>query len=268
MTRKRIGSGEKCIVVYKKGKRAGTRCGRYTYAPTSVYCSKHGKNKDHSGGNPNLQDPKQLPAIMANVEQGKRNFWARMRAAVAADPELARLQPGPTAKGYKQTREQVAKRTAASKRTKLAKKSAERVAAGLPPLEIPEAPPPEPPKEKPSAEMRPILRAQRELVAARESLPALPDKPFEEMEPHEKLVALTGMGLDHLYNLLKDPLADPEVAPVKAKLQMQAATAALTMRVKVDSNALRARKVDRMGDILARLKGTQAPGDEAKLVEG
>lgn len=98
-----------------------------------------------------------------------------------------------------------------------------------------------------------FLRAQKALVAEIASLPALPDKPFDQMEPHEQLTALTGLGMGMLHTVLTKPI-DPAGTPLLFKAQMTAASTALSVRVKVDRNMLASKKADRLADLVLRLK--------------
>lgn len=115
-----------------------------------------------------------------------------------------------------------------------------------------------------------LQKADKELVKAVAELPRIPDKPFEELEPHEQLVRITGESLTRIHEIVRTPIPDLNVRnldPMALKLAAMikdASLRALTVRIKADGNALAARKVDRLAEILERLKA----GDQAKVIEG
>lgn len=111
-----------------------------------------------------------------------------------------------------------------------------------------------------------VLKAHKELVAQVASLPKVPDKPFDELEPHEQLVVITGQSLKVVHEILTFKLKDAngEVNLKVASMVKDTALRALATRVKIDRNALTARKLDNMVDLLQRLKN----GDGAKVIEG
>lgn len=96
-------------------------------------------------------------------------------------------------------------------------------------------------------------RALSNIITEKNKLPAVPDKPFEEMEDHQKLTVITSLSLDYARELLL-MRADPKVDPKAAELKWRAAAGALAIRVKVDRNALAARRIDGLTSLIERLK--------------
>lgn len=261
--------GRKCITVYHTGPRTGQRCGWYA-CEGSVHCKKHGGKVSFA------RTPEHIEAL----HDGARKWWARIKAAKAsglisevpqvanrsiedqraamdyasavqrerraaarkAIPDVRKGKPGRPKKGSKRV-------PAAEKRAKV------KVQRKALMKEMKGAPVP-----KPSAAARDLKRAAQVLIHEKALLPPVPDKPFEEMEQHEKLTVLTGMSLDFQYKVLSEPF-DPANQPKLAQMQMAAATAALSIRVKVDRNELVARRTNAGLSLLERLKG-------AKLING
>lgn len=178
------------------------------------------------------------PEHEAKMREGQRNWWARIR-------ELEKVHPGLMRQvlGIDQKIEVNARRREVRK-------------------EMP----------KPDTDDPLILKAHKQVVALKADLPALPDKPFEEMEPHEQLVAITGQSLRNVYEILKFKMVDEKGQPILKVASMVKDTSlrALAVRVKVDRNALAARRADKMAEILERLTKGDAPknGDGAKVIEG
>lgn len=112
-----------------------------------------------------------------------------------------------------------------------------------------------------------ILKAHKSIIADVADLPPVPDKPFEELEPHEQLTVITGQSLRVVHEILSFKMADKAGVPQPKIISIVKDTAlrALSVRVKVDRNALSARRIDKMGELLERLK---ANGNGAKVIEG
>ncbi len=104
-----------------------------------------------------------------------------------------------------------------------------------------------------------MVQARELILSERAKLPALPDKPFEDMEPHEKLTSLMGTSLDIAAKVLSMPL-EPEETPTTFKAQMKLVSDVWSVGVKVDRNTLTAKKQDKMLEIIARLKGETIEG--------
>lgn len=111
-----------------------------------------------------------------------------------------------------------------------------------------------------------VLKAHTQVVALAAELPRLPDKPFEQMEPHEQLVAITGKSLRVVHEILGFKMTDTDGVPNPKIVSIVKDTAlrALAVRVKVDRNALAARRADKMAEILERL----TKGETAKVIDG
>lgn len=220
----------KCAAQYKDNiqKATGTfrpakQCGNRALA-NGVYCKKH------SGMTgvvlPHVRTPEHIEKMKAGR---KRWFDAIMRAKAAG---LDVKTPTPFTEGNK----------LASKAHKKIVRERE-----APPVDV---------VKRPLA----VLRAQKVLVSEIASLPALPDKPFDQMEPHEQLTSLTGLGMGILHHVLTRAI-DPEGTPLLFKAQMTAASTALSVRVKVDRNMLVAKRADKLVELVERLKSE-------KLIEG
>lgn len=111
-----------------------------------------------------------------------------------------------------------------------------------------------------------VLQAHKALVCEAVALGPLPDKKFKDMEPHEQQIRNTRLALKRSHEILEIKLTEKKIAanPKLASMIKDAALRTIATTVKIDNNALQARKLDRMGELLARLK---AP-DDAKLIEG
>lgn len=235
-----------------------TTCGFWA-REGSVYCQKHGSAEG-------------LVRTEEHVEamrEGSRRYWAKLREALRKG--LIDEYPGAAAKRESVARareiyqaqrrevhaiaeEIVKKKPGRPKGTPLSKDHKAAIAAA---------------KKQAAQQLRERAAAEAEIRATQPSvvhtarnvllhekaqLPAMPDKPFDQMEPHEKLQVLTGMSLDFHHKVLSLPF-EPAAQPKLAQMQMAAASGALALRVKVDRNALTARKVDGMVSLLERLKG-------------
>lgn len=277
-----------CITVYKQGKRAGLRCGWRAMAG-SVHCAKHSgslapgeqpKNTEaRKEGNARwwqrIKSAKEqgfitcLPQHAKNktpeVQEKLRANVAKARAVKLERQRIARaLLPDPPPKGkpgrpkmtpeeraaYRQRQNKASREKAAAKRAERrplldARKQLEDGLRDDYRMEV---------AAKEAATPRPILTATKVLLAEKAALPALPDKPFDQMEPHEKLTALTGLSLDYAYKILTTTV-DPVLDPKLADLVWKAASSVMTLRVKVDKNELASRKIDGKMDLLERLRG-------------
>lgn len=239
-----------------------TTCGRWA-REGSVYCANHG----NSEGKVRTEEHK------AAMREGSRKYWAKLREALQKglidDYPSAAANRKTVAKAreiYQEQRREVAaiaeeivkkkpgrpKGTPLSKDHKAAIGAARKEAARqVRERAVAEA-------QAKAAQPGSVQMARSVLLHEKELLPAMPDKPFDQMEPHEKLQVLTGMSLDFHHKVLSLPF-DPAAQPKLAQMQMAAASGALALRVKVDRNALTARKVDGMVSLLERLKNERQP---------
>lgn len=173
-----------------------------------------------------------------NVEawrEGNRNWWIRLKALEAKYPGIMRQALG------------VDKAIATRKAIKEVEKT----------------------MPKPETEDKTILQAHKAIVKRVADLPALPDKPFEDMEPHEQLVAITGQSLKVVHEILSFEMTEGKgknktVNLKVASMVKDTALRALAVRLKSDRNALTARRLDKMGELLERLRN----GDDAKIIDG
>ena len=177
-------------------------------------------------GNPN---PSNIEARMA----GHTNWWARMHAIEKDHPGTLRRVLG------------------IDKAIETRKRKKEIEATLLP---------------RPQTEDKIVLQAHKALVKEVAALPAIPDKPFDALAPHEQLVFNTRLALKRSHEILEVKLTEKKMSdnPKLAAMVKDAAFRTLATTVKVDSNTLQARKIDRMGELLQRLKA----GDGAKVIEG
>jgi len=197
-------------------------CGRAA-VKGNVYCRRH------AAGAANL------------LVVGKANTYAEARNA-GRDKWRARLQKA-KAMGLD------VKVPGFQKGNKLASKAHKNAIKGRKPAPIPDA------ITRPKA----MLEARSMILSEREKLPALPDKPFDEMEPHEKLTSLMGTSLDIAARVLTMPLT-PEETPTTFKAQMKLVADVWSVGVKVDRNTLTAKKQDRLVELITKLKGEVIEG--------
>jgi hypothetical protein len=219
-----------CATVYKRGKRIGQRCG-WAAVENSLHCKKHCGPK----------------VVSEAALEGKNNWFARMRQLKLKDPDVFKRL------GFGRPRAEFVAHLELQR------------AAGLPtnrmiPLkDIPGAPRP------PKTDDKHILKAEKIIRQEIATLPAVPDRPFDELEPHEQLTVITGLSLKVVHDILhfemKDRNGDVDVKV--ASMVKDTALRALAVRVKVDRNALTARRLDQTADLLARLKN----GDDAKVID-
>lgn len=175
------------------------------------------------------------PETKEKVHQASRDWWARLKALDKKHPGLLR-----SVINTDQKTETVARRKEAR-------------------LEMPT------PKTKDPL----VLKAHNQVIAVAATLPRLPDKPFEEMEPHEQMVAITGRSLRVVYEILGFKMTVKGVPDPKiASLVKDTALRALAVRVKIDRNALAARRNDKMAELLERLTQGEKNGSGAKVIEG
>jgi len=105
--------------------------------------------------------------------------------------------------------------------------------------------------------VRQIMQTVKILDTAKAQLPAVPDKPFEQLEDHEKLTSLTGITLDLAAEIISKP-RDPDNTPLLFKAQMKLISDVWSFRYKTDKNSLAVRKQDRLVELVERLKGEAA----------
>jgi hypothetical protein len=101
--------------------------------------------------------------------------------------------------------------------------------------------------------IRHILKTVEIIDTVKAQLPAIPDRPFEQLEDHEKLTSLTGITLDMAAEIIAMP-RDPEGRPVLFKAQMKLISDVWSFRTKTDKNSLVAKKQDRLVELVERLK--------------
>lgn len=166
-------------------------------------------------------------------EQGSMNFWARLRAIEAQNPGTIRRVLN------------------VDKSLETRRRNREIEATLLP---------------KPQTEDKIIIQAHKALVKEAAALPAIPDKPFDELAPHEQLVHNTRLALKRAHEILEVKLTEKKIKkqPKLASLVKDAAFRTIATAVKIDRNTLQERRIDKMGELLARLKA----GDDAKVIEG
>jgi hypothetical protein len=235
-----------------------TTCGFWA-REGSVYCQKHGSAEGHTNTEEHT----------AAIREGTRRYWAKLREALQKglidefpNAAVKRETVAKAREVYQAQRREVhaiaaeivKKKPGRPKGTPMAKshKAAISEAKKLAAQQVRERAVAE--AEAKAAQPLTVRRARNVLLHEKAQLPAPPDIPFEQMEPHEKLQVLTGMSLDFHHKVLSLPF-DPAAQPKLAQMQMAAASGALALRVKVDRNALTARKVDGMVSLLERLKG-------------
>lgn len=234
-TKRTYVSKPRCAAIWRN---TGEQCIDYAVEGTR-YCGIHG-----NGGNGAVPGTPMPPAAVAGLSE----YWKRIKAEAAKDPTLLSRIHNPH-----HTPEHMAKLQAARAA------AVERRRAGLPPL-------PKPPK--PTADEKLALKADKIITAELATLPAVPDKPFEELEPHEQLVVVTGQALQTVHEILAMPIKDAEgnVNMKAATLKKDTAIRTLSIRVKVDTNALNARRQDKTLDLLEKIREEQARG--VKVIEG
>ena len=222
-----------CATVYKNGKRAGQRCS-WTAVEGKEKCKKHiGPGVDNS--NPVLR------------RAGHVRWIARMRELQKTQPDIFKRD------GRGRSKED------ATEHWRLQRAAGITSPVLVPLKDIPGV-------KLPTTDDKVILKADRVIRQEIAALPTVPDKPFGELEPHEQLVVITGRALNVVHEILhfemkgKDGVVDVKVA----SMVKDTALRALAVRVKIDSNALREKRIDKMDDLLRRLKA----GDGAKVIEG
>ena len=167
-----------------------------------------------------------------DLHQGARNWWARVKALEAKHPGIMR---------------QILNSDQAAI-TRLRVKEIQKV------------------MPKPQTDDKQILQAHKIIVRKVADLPAVPDKPFDKLEPHEQLTVITGQSLKVVHEILSFSMKDADglVDAKIASMVKDTALRALAVRVKVDRNALAAKRLDKMSELLDRLKA----GEAAKTIEG
>lgn len=281
-------NSRQCVVVYKIGPRAGLRCG-WRAIKGGVHCAKHTKGapppetmQAMRQGNKTWwqriraakadgfistlpqhpQTPEHKERLRQNAARAREVKLERQRAAKALLPDPPPKRKPGRPKGIPMTTEQKELRRE-QRNTREREKGMAKRAARRPLLDARRALTDEMKAGHIEAVAaheatipKDILKATKVLIREKAMLPALPDKPFEEMEPHEKLTAITGLALDYAYQLLTMPV-DPLEDRKTAELKWKAATGAFSLRVKVDRNELASRKADGMLGLLERLKGAK-----------
>lgn len=200
------------------------QCRHRVKDPTKIYCGAH------SNGAANSTERVKDPAHLAKLNAG-RDRWRAQINRLKAEGVIEVAHSSEFKKGNK----------AATKKNKMiaAAKRAEYAGSIIP--------------------QKQVLKASRLLEAEQKTLPAVPDKPFEELEDHEKLTSLTGKSLNIINQIISMPI-DPD-QPVLFKEQMKLLSGTLSLRVKVDRNMLAARKQDKMAEIVERLKRGGSGGE-------
>lgn len=233
-TKRKYISKPRCAAIWKS---TGEQCIGYA-REGKQYCVKHGTGTVPPGVFP------------AHVAEGRAAYWKRIKEAAQHDPTLLSRIHNPH-----HPPEHMEKMWKARDAAKARKD------AGLAPL-------PKPPK--PTGDEKLALRADKIITAEIAALPAVPDRPFSELEPHEQLVVVTGQALETVHEILAMPLKDEkgEINLKRAALKKDTAIRTLSIRVKVDTNALNARRQDKTLDLLERIRKEQEKGEGAKLVEG
>jgi len=236
--------GRKCAAVWRTGSKAGRNCGWYA-RPDSLYCKRHGTQE----GRPLSEDHK------AAIDKGRRAYWQRIHALMQTDPQAAAQIRGVPMKGS----EEAKKRTRAATATRVAKAAGALV-------------------ERPNEGDKHVKQARIALDKAQEKLPAVPDRPFEELEPHEQMVVNLGLSLKNLHDILQMPMGvtvkdgrekrfvpDPKMV----SLIKDASLRTIASVIKIDTNRMRAAKADRTVDLLQRLRDEVAAGrKEPAVIEG
>lgn len=220
-----------CISRYKN---TGLQCKGYA-VDGRPYCKKHANAEPG------------VPVSPATIE-GRAAYWKRIKEAAQHDPTLlSRIHNPHHPPEHMQ------------KMWKARDEARERKKVGLAPL-------PKPPK--PTADEKLALKADKIITAEIAALPAVPDRPFAELEPHEQLVVVTGQALQTVHEILAMPIKDAEgnVNMKAATLKKDTAIRTLSIRVKVDTNALNARRQDKTLDLLEKIREEQARG--VKVIEG
>lgn len=230
----------RCATVFKKGFKAGSQCKGYA-VKGMAYCKRH----NNGDNNPNIGSEPGKPAHLASVA----TWWERMRAIEAANPGFLRqfLQgTGGTAAAYRE-------------RIRMQKER------GLGTVLLPLS-------DLVGTKEPALLKAHGRLIKMKGMLGPPNPKPPEEMEPHEILVHNLRLSLDRTTELLqlpiqkKIPQADGtdliEIDYKAAAIVKDAALRVGAMQIKVDRNALAARRLDKMAELLDRLKAEDALGTE------
>lgn len=220
----------KCAIVYTgKIAKGGPNVGQWLpekqcpnrALPDGVYCSRHARTQARIEQNRTLNsDPEHKAKLHAGLLR-----WRERMQKLKTEGVVDEIHSGVFKKGNK----------AASKKNKMLAKAkrGEPVAVSAVPKKH-------------------IVTATKLLEAEQKSLAPVPDKPFEELEDHEKLTVLTGKSLNIINQIISMPI-DPE-QPTLFKEQMKLLSGTLSLRVKVDRNMLQARKQDKLAEIVERLK--------------
>lgn len=228
------GGPARCAAIYKK---SGKSCGAVARKGT-LYCRQH-------QGTPQ-------PIELRNA--GAQVYWEKMREALRNG--LVETIATSVPLGSKRDPESLRKRSINTKR-------ALAVRRGIDPDTVAPAIPVLPPEDA-----KLVKKARQRIKLARANLPAIPDKPFNQLEAHEKFAVLLGQSLEFTHRLLNvaaDPLKDAKVV----SMQKDAAISVMSMRVKIDASIMKERRVDRLSDLLERLKAEPAgPVIDGTVVDG
>lgn len=103
---------------------------------------------------------------------------------------------------------------------------------------------------------RVIDMAVRQIEAGALNLPEpspTPDRPFHELEPHEKFAVLSRLSLAFTLRLLRVP-CDPAIHPKVARMQQDVARTVLSLTIRFDPDAMRAKKPGRLLALQERLR--------------
>lgn len=223
-----------CTAVFRS---TGEQCRGHAVKGRST-CKKHGGLTPLGG------------TVSESSLAGTAAYWKRIREAAEKDPGLMSQLCDPH-----HSQDYLVK-LAASGRAARARKL-----AGLAPL---------PKKERPSQEEKVVLRADKIVTEELRTLPAVPDRPFDQLEPHEQLVVVTGQALVAVHETLSMDVKneDGTINLKAASLRKDTALRTLSIRVKVDQNALMAKRQDKMTDLLQRIREEQEKaGDSARVID-
>lgn len=89
-----------------------------------------------------------------------------------------------------------------------------------------------------------------------ETLPAVPDKPFDEQSPSEQFTTLTRMSLKKARDILAIACDDDNYKLMS--IQKELAQSTIAMQVRIDETMLRRQSADRLPEMLERLEAVKA----------
>jgi hypothetical protein len=174
------------------------------------------------------------PEMEKHRMEGSKAWWARMR-------ELEKKSPGTMRRVFN---------TAQSLETR--RKTKELEATILP---------------KPESKDKLVVKAHKAAIRYVANLPDVPDKKLEAMEPHERMTHELRISIQRAHEVIVNPIApkDLDENPKKVKLITETALKIMALNVKIDKNALQARKLDRMQEIVEALRKAAS---DVKTIEG